>query len=148
MHMEARMASVAAQTYLTPEEYLTFERKATTKHEYLNGQIVAMSGASGAAALYRLWTPFARCLQTRPILILKVCKTSKIPKKYLSELQKDYIILGKDISVKKSLSPIFVLVASINFLSNFPSDLLCVSVWKLHIGPACDANHANRIPKK
>lgn len=42
------MSSVAAQTYLTPEEYLAFERKATMKHEYLNGQIVAMSGASFA----------------------------------------------------------------------------------------------------
>ena len=45
---EGRMASVAAQTYLTPKEYLAFERKATTKHEYVNGQIVAMSGASFA----------------------------------------------------------------------------------------------------
>lgn len=44
--MEARMSSVAAQTYLTPEEYLAFERKAATKHEYLSGQVVAMSGAS------------------------------------------------------------------------------------------------------
>ena len=42
------MASTAVQTYLTPEEYLAFERKATTKHEYLNGQIIAMSGASFA----------------------------------------------------------------------------------------------------
>ncbi len=42
------MSPVVAQTYLTPEEYLAFERKATTKHEYLNGQIVAMSGASFA----------------------------------------------------------------------------------------------------
>ena len=42
------MSSAVAQTYLTPEEYLAFERKATTKHEYLNGQIVAMSGASFA----------------------------------------------------------------------------------------------------
>lgn len=42
------MSSVAAQTYLTPEEYLAFERKATTKHEYVNGQVVAMSGASFA----------------------------------------------------------------------------------------------------
>ena len=40
------MASAAAHTFLTPEEYLDFERKATTKHEYLNGQIIAMSGAS------------------------------------------------------------------------------------------------------
>ena len=40
------MASAAARTFLTPEEYLAFERKATTKHEYLNGQIIAMSGAS------------------------------------------------------------------------------------------------------
>ena len=42
------MASAAAHTHLTPEEYLDFERKATTKHEYLNRQIVAMSGASFA----------------------------------------------------------------------------------------------------
>ena len=42
------MSSLAVQTYLTPEEYLAFERKATTKHEYINGQIVAMSGASFA----------------------------------------------------------------------------------------------------
>ena len=39
------MASTA-RTYLTPGEYLAFERKATTKHEYLLGEIVAMSGAS------------------------------------------------------------------------------------------------------
>ena len=40
------MASIAARTYLTPEEYLVFERKSTTKHEYLAGEIVAMSAAS------------------------------------------------------------------------------------------------------
>ncbi len=42
------MSSIAASTYLTPEEYLAFERKATTKHEYLAGEIIAMSGASNA----------------------------------------------------------------------------------------------------
>ena len=40
------MSSVAAQTYLTPEEYIAAERKATLKSEYLSGEIVAMSGAS------------------------------------------------------------------------------------------------------
>lgn len=40
------MASIAVRTYLTPEGYLAFERKATTKHEYLAGESVAMSGAS------------------------------------------------------------------------------------------------------
>ena len=42
------MSSIAAQTYLTPEEYIAAERKATLKSEYLSGEIVAMSGASDA----------------------------------------------------------------------------------------------------
>ncbi len=40
------MSSIAARTYLTPEEYIAAERKATRKSEYLSGEIVAMSGAS------------------------------------------------------------------------------------------------------
>ena len=40
------MSSLAAQTIYTPEEYLALERKATLKNEYLNGEILAMSGAS------------------------------------------------------------------------------------------------------
>lgn len=42
------MSTLAAQTYLTPAEYIDVERKAVTKSEYLSGQIVAMSGASNA----------------------------------------------------------------------------------------------------
>jgi Uma2 family endonuclease len=30
---------------LTLEEYLEFERKSETKHEYFNGEVFAMSGA-------------------------------------------------------------------------------------------------------
>ena len=40
------MASIAARTYLTPEEYIAAERKATLKSEYLSGEIIAMSEAS------------------------------------------------------------------------------------------------------
>jgi Uma2 family endonuclease len=34
------------KTYLTPEEYLAFERKAEYKNEYIDGEVYAMTGAS------------------------------------------------------------------------------------------------------
>ena len=45
------MAARAAQTHLTPEEYIALERKAipdadTVRSEYIKGEIIAMSGAS------------------------------------------------------------------------------------------------------
>ena len=39
------MSTLAARTYLTPQEYLAWERKQPFKNEYHNGQIIAMSGA-------------------------------------------------------------------------------------------------------
>lgn len=42
------MRAAAAQTLLTPEEYIIQERKAQFKSEYLSGRIIAMSGASRA----------------------------------------------------------------------------------------------------
>lgn len=42
------MSSIAARTYLTPEEYIAAERKATLKSEYLSGEIISRSGASNA----------------------------------------------------------------------------------------------------
>ena len=50
------MASIAARTYLTPEEYIALERKATLKSEYLSGEIFAMSGASNAHNLITMNT--------------------------------------------------------------------------------------------
>ncbi len=40
------MSTLTAQTHLTSEEYLAWERKQPFKNEYYNGQIIAMSGAS------------------------------------------------------------------------------------------------------
>ena len=34
------------KTYLTPEEYLAFEREAEYKNEYIDGEVYAMTGAS------------------------------------------------------------------------------------------------------
>ena len=42
------MSSLAAETLLTPEEYLALERKATCKSEYLNGEIRAIPRANFA----------------------------------------------------------------------------------------------------
>ena len=42
------MSTLPAQKYLTPSEYLAWERKQPFKNEYHNGRIVAMSGASRA----------------------------------------------------------------------------------------------------
>ena len=47
------MTTPAAHTRLTPEEYIAFERKALPdtkiiRHEYINGELIAMSGASRA----------------------------------------------------------------------------------------------------
>ena len=44
--METHMSFLPAETLLTPEEYITLERKATIKSEYISGEILAMSGAS------------------------------------------------------------------------------------------------------
>lgn len=40
------MVAVRRQPFITPQEYLALERKATVKSEYIQGQIYAMSGAS------------------------------------------------------------------------------------------------------
>ncbi|MYB92464.1 Uma2 family endonuclease [Candidatus Poribacteria bacterium] len=48
---EIPMASLPAQTLFTAEEYITQERKALHKSEYLDGQIFALSGASRVHSL-------------------------------------------------------------------------------------------------
>src|SRR5687768_7010868 len=40
------MAELALKTKMTPEEYLAFERASQEKHEYVNGEVFAMSGGT------------------------------------------------------------------------------------------------------
>lgn len=40
------MGDAAARVKMTPEEYLAFERASDVKHEYVDGEIFAMSGGS------------------------------------------------------------------------------------------------------
>ncbi|XFA73863.1 Uma2 family endonuclease [Thermosynechococcaceae cyanobacterium Okahandja] len=42
------MITAAQPPYLTPDDYLQLEAHSPVKHEYLNGEIVAMAGASDA----------------------------------------------------------------------------------------------------
>ena len=57
------MATTAAPTHLTPETYLELERKAITKSEYVNGEIIAMAGASFAHNFITLDTTIYLSLQ-------------------------------------------------------------------------------------
>ena len=40
------MSALTKEKYISPEDYLTAERQAVEKHEYFNGEIFQMSGAS------------------------------------------------------------------------------------------------------
>lgn len=45
------MGDAALQLKMTPAEYLAFERASDEKHEYVNGEVFAMSGGTSAHAL-------------------------------------------------------------------------------------------------
>jgi len=42
----SNLAFAAGNKYISPEDYLAFEREAREKHEFIDGEIVAMAGAS------------------------------------------------------------------------------------------------------
>ncbi len=57
------MAAPLLQRHYTSAEYLTYEREAETKHEYIEGQILAMSGGSRDYA--RISMSLARALSNQ-----------------------------------------------------------------------------------
>ena len=61
------MSSVAAaDTYITPEAYLASERRAKYKSEYINGEVLAMSGASNAHNIITVEITTELNIQLRP----------------------------------------------------------------------------------
>lgn len=62
------MASVAIQSRYSPQAYLALERQATYKSEYLQGQIMAMAGASRRHNLLagNLYRELSQQLRERP----------------------------------------------------------------------------------
>lgn len=54
-----------ADTFYTAEEYLVFEREASEKHEFFNGEIVAMAGASEKHNIIssNIYTEISICLK-------------------------------------------------------------------------------------
>jgi len=62
------MPSVVTQPRYTPEKYLALERKADYKSEYVNGQIIAMAGASRQHNLIagNLYREVSRQVRGRP----------------------------------------------------------------------------------
>jgi hypothetical protein len=54
-----------SKKYYTVEEYLTFEREALEKHEYIDGEIIAMAGATRKHNLIGTNTTFVLMSQLR-----------------------------------------------------------------------------------
>ena len=65
------MSTPIARTYLPPGEYINWERKAVTKHEYLDGEIVAMSGASNVHNIIWQATEFQKLDDVAPVLSIE-----------------------------------------------------------------------------
>ena len=61
----SRSSLAESKKYYTVEEYLAFEREAFEKHEYIDGEIVAMAGASREHNLIGTNTTFALMSQLR-----------------------------------------------------------------------------------
>ncbi len=62
------MGDAALQLKMTPAEYLAFERASDEKHEYVNGEVFAMSGGTSAHALVaaNMLVALANALFDRP----------------------------------------------------------------------------------
>lgn len=60
------MPSVAAEKYITPEEYLAVERRAEYKSEYIHGEVLAMSGASNAHNIITVEITTELNIQSKP----------------------------------------------------------------------------------
>ena len=59
-------SAAAADTYIMPEAYLASERRAKYKSEYINGEILAMSGASRAHNIITVDITTELNIQLRP----------------------------------------------------------------------------------
>jgi Uma2 family endonuclease len=73
--------SPEVQTYITPEDYLAFERKAETRNEYVNGEIFAKTGANREHSLIVGNTAgeLGQQLKTKPCEVYAVKMRVKAP---------------------------------------------------------------------
>lgn len=71
----------AAKPQVTPTEYLAFERASETKHEFVNGEIVAMSGASPVHNLVsaNLGGLLHDLVRTKPCVVLSSDQRVHVP---------------------------------------------------------------------
>lgn len=87
--------AVSALRLMTEEEYLEFEDKSETRHEYINGAVYAMSGASLAhnQITFRLATGLSNRLRGGP------CEVFLLDLKLKLELATDRIFYYPDVMV-------------------------------------------------
>jgi Uma2 family endonuclease len=108
------MSRLTKKSYVTPEEYLSFERAAEYKNEYFDGEIVAMTGASRKHILITLGVAAAlrEQLRGRPCETYSSEMRVRIPSANLYTYPDVVVACGKpefeDAEVDTLLNPVLI----------------------------------------
>lgn len=91
------MSAIPKEKYLSPEEYLRMERKSLDRHEYFNGEIFQMAGASEEhnTIATNITSSLHQQLKKRPCKVYQTDMRVHIPKTGLYTYPDISVVCGK-----------------------------------------------------